>query len=97
MIGNSEYSTEGSFMSSRWALHWTRNSLVEIFDAAEVNATIFQGRSGNSVQDAKAGSVSYGRLHATENGVFIGAEFLKQTLKTFFKIATVFSASKQGA
>ena len=75
MIGNSEYSTEGSFMSSRWALHWTRNTLIKIFDDADINATIFHGRSGNSVRDSKAESVNYGRLHATENGEAVNARY----------------------
>jgi phosphoenolpyruvate carboxylase len=75
MIGNSEYSTKGSFMSSRWALHWTRNTLIDIFDEADINATIFHGRSGNSVLDTKAESVNYGRLHATENGEAVNARY----------------------
>ncbi len=75
MIGNSEYSTEGSFMSSRWALQWAKNTLVELFDSADIHATIFHGRSGPAGRDRKAEAVSYGRLHATENGEAVNARY----------------------
>jgi len=75
MIGNSEYSTEGSFMSSRWALQWAKNTLVKIFDGADIHGTIFHGRSGPASRDRKAEAVSYGRLRATENGEAVSARY----------------------
>ena len=75
MIGNSEYSAEGGFMSSRWALQWARNTLVDVFDTTNIKATIFHGRSGTATRDGKADSVSYGRLHATENGEAVNARY----------------------
>ncbi len=75
MIGNSEFSSEGSFISSRWALLRTRNNLLKIFDNSDVNGTIFYGRTGNADRDRKADSVSYGRLHATENGEAVTARY----------------------
>jgi len=75
MIGNSEFSTEGSFMSSRWALQWAKNALVNIFTEAEVHGTIFHGRSGPAARDRKAESVCFGRLRATENGEAVNARY----------------------
>jgi len=75
MIGNSEHSTEGSFMSSRWALQWAKNAIVDIFDQTGVHGTIFHGRSGPAARDRKAESVSNGRLRATENGEAVNARY----------------------
>jgi len=75
MIGNSEHSTEGSFMSSRWALQWAKSALVDIFDGSGIKGTIFHGRSGPAARDRKAESVSNGRLRATENGEAVNARY----------------------
>jgi len=94
MIGNSEYSTEGSFMSSRWALQWAKNALVNIFNETDIHGTIFHGRSGPAARDRKAESVCYGRLRATENGEAVNARYgvrgiASRTLeKTFSMVAT---------
>jgi phosphoenolpyruvate carboxylase len=75
MVGNSEYSADGSFASARWALQWAQTKLVELFDRENIEYTVFYGRSGEAARGGQAEDTAGGRLRATEHGEVVNERF----------------------
>ena len=75
MVGNSEYSADGSFVSARWGLQWAQMKLVELFDRENVEYTIVHGRSGEATRGGQAEGTAGGRLRATEHGEVVNERF----------------------
>lgn len=75
MVGNSEYSADGSFASARWALRWAQTRLVELFDRENIEYTVFHGRSGEAARGGQAEDTAGGKLRATEHGEAVNERF----------------------
>ncbi len=75
MVGNSEYSADGSFASARWALQWAQTKLVKLFDQENIEYTVFHGRSGEAARGGQAEDTAGGRLRATEHGEVVNERF----------------------
>ena len=75
MVGNSEYSADGSFASARWGLQWAQTKLVELFDRENLQYTVVHGRSGAAARGGQAEGTVGGRLRATEHGEVVNERF----------------------
>ncbi len=84
MVGYSDSNKDGGIAASRWGLYKAQAALAAVFEAADIELTIFHGRGGSisrgggkthrAVMAAPRGAVN-GRLRTTEQGEIIDAKY----------------------
>jgi phosphoenolpyruvate carboxylase len=75
MLSTTGSSSDGSIAASRWKMQSAHNELSNVFDAAQVDYTLFHGRGSFSGRGGVADSIACGHLRATEHGESVNERY----------------------